>query len=507
MTILKRRLNFLLWFARQDLFARHARRTTRVILSTVAILTGFTLLVYGLVLGNECVRLERLKRDPLALCLWVQAGDGPLGNHLTEDRLDALRNALAQALPLPGAFRGCSPVREVDLDWYLESDAPSGRTTKLSGRTLAPGDPFLREWPLQAGRPLTDSNEHGVVVAKDMLDMLGKAATSPPLTLRVRSAEGTAHLVTVVGVSPTRFPHDHLYALTEAYYEELLTEVPTAALERIYTGPLPDELVRQKELPAAALAVLNQLNLMATAESLEERRVWQLSSLEGKPPLRAWRQYVKQLRKVLVSAGYPLDDAFERITVAAEDRPPAPPKKGHDLAAVYLGDLPDLTPAAAAARSIGLEPLEDVIKQIEAINHAARLAVLVLTWVVVVVGGISCWNVSAIQELRAYQKTAEIGMLKAMGMSDRLLRQVFVTEAALLWGLGCGAGMLLGLAGGWGSAWWLAESPAERFLAFRCPWYLAAAVAGACATAVWTSTLYATRAARRAPPSETLHTP
>lgn len=507
MRIFKQRLAFLLWFARQDLFARHARRTTRVILSTVAILTGFTLLIYGLALGNEQVRLDRLKRDPLALCLWVEAGDGPLGNHLTQDRLDALQAALTRYLPRQGALRGCFPVREANLDWYLETEDASDRSTNLSGRTVVPGDPFLKEWPLQAGKPLSEAGERGVIVTESLLQTLGKPTRTPTATLRVRSAAGTPLTVPVVGVSRVPFPHGHLYALTQSYHEELLTEDPTLALERVYTGPLPAGLPRGKTLPAAVQDVLDELRLTAAAEPRDDNLVWQLISLEGKPPLTAWRRFVVQLGAALGKAGFPVEAAFERLTIAPEDKPPDPPKKGYDLAAVYVNDLSDLTPAAAAAKSIGLQPREDVVQQIEAITRATQRAMLVLTWVVLVVGGIACWNISAIQELRAYQKAAEIGMLKAMGMNDRLLRQVFLAEATLLWCFGCGVGMMLGMGAGWGAAWWLAEVPAERVLAFRCPWSLAMVVAAVCAASVWGSTLWATRAARRGSPSEILHTP
>src|SRR5260370_15753218 len=133
------RLRFLVGFAWQDLFERNARRTTRVLLVTVAVLSGFTLAVYGLALGYERVRLQRLKRDPLALCLWASVVT--LGEKIKPEAVAALQARLSESLGEPV----CHPFHEAEFDWFVR---PKGedelqRSTALMGRTLAADDPLL----------------------------------------------------------------------------------------------------------------------------------------------------------------------------------------------------------------------------------------------------------------------------------------------------------------------------------------------------------------------------
>ena len=164
-------------------------------------------------------------------------------------------------------------------------------------------------------------------------------------------------------------------------------------------------------------------------------------------------------------------------------------------------------PAAESAQAAGLLVNDDVIQQMEGISRAAGVAVLVLTVVVAILGGLALWNIKVIQELRAFQKVAEIGMLKAIGMSNGLLRQVYLAEATLIWLLGLGGGVVLGIGAGLLIAWHLGEDAEDRFTAFSCPWYLLLGVVGLGGLVCWLSTLWGTRSARRASPIETLSAP
>ena len=501
------RLRFLFGYAWQDLFERNARRTTRVLVVTVAVLSGFTLAVYGLALGYERVRLQRLKRDPLALCLWASAGT--LGNKITPERLAALRADLAQR---PGA-PACYPFYEAEIDWFVRPrEGEATRSTSLMGRTLAPGDPLPLSLPLRRGAGFTRADDEGVVVTDSLLRILEQPTEPPPTTLRLRShASGAPIDVPVLGVLQGPLPLDHSFLLTEAYYHRLLTEDPNPAVANIRTGPVPAAWPMPDRLPQT---IKNALSTYEILPPLPEKRadgstVWLLRSSENPPPLRSnWRICVNRIYELMLESDRKLKPApdFVRInvpSVVVKIRKPS----GYDGAGLYVADLPQLAPAAEAARMAGLLVNDDVIQQIHAINRASRLAVLLLTVVVVVLGGLSFWNIKVIQELRSLQKVAEIGMLKAIGMGDGLLRQVFLAEATVVWALGAAGGGLLGLAAGLTTAWALAAAPDERFTSFYCPWYVWAGVAGLAGLACWLSTLSATRAARRASPIETLSAP
>ena len=113
---------------------------------------------------------------------------------------------------------------------------------------------------------------------------------------------------------------------------------------------------------------------------------------------------------------------------------------------------------AGGARSFTLEALrptvralvdqhwlvnETAIGQMEEIARSTRTAMAVLWSIMLLFCAAAGLSLYAVHSLRARQKAAQIGMLRAMGISDALLRDVFLTEARLLWGRGTLYGLLL----------------------------------------------------------------
>ena len=499
MTI-SQRLRFLFGFAWQDLFERNARRTTRVLLVTVAVLSGFTLAVYGLALGYQRVRLQRLQRDPLALCLWATVPT--LGDKVKPEQIAALRRRLGES--------SCFPFREAEMDWFVRpKNEELAHSTSLTGRTLAPDDPLLQSFPLRSGRGFEQADAEGVIVTESMLRILDQRADVTSLRLRAR-ASGEPIDVAVLGVTQAPLPLGHTFLMTEEYHRRLLTEDPNPAVANVRTGPVPASWPEPEHLPQTVKNALDSYNILPPR--IEKRadggKVWLLESSDN-PQLRSnWLACVNRIHQLMLESDRRLKPApdFVRIVLPGT-APRAQLPAGYDGVGIYVGDLPQLKPAAEAAQEAGLSVNRDVIEQIEAIGRASRAAVLLLTLVVVVLGTLSFWNIKVIQELRSLQKVSEIGMLKAIGMSNGLLRQVYLTEAALVWALGTVGGTALGLTTGLAASWMLAEHPEERWTAFYCPWDVWLGVAGMGGVACWLSTLFATQRARRGSPIETLSAP
>jgi putative ABC transport system permease protein len=92
------------------------------------------------------------------------------------------------------------------------------------------------------------------------------------------------------------------------------------------------------------------------------------------------------------------------------------------------------------------------------------------------------------------QRTAEIGLLKALGAEDRTVRAVFLVEAALLAAAGTAAGILLGV------ATVLVLREVYPSIPFRPPlWAIAAAASAAIGTALVFAWMPASAAARMEP--------
>jgi ABC-type lipoprotein release transport system permease subunit len=206
----------------------------------------------------------------------------------------------------------------------------------------------------------------------------------------------------------------------------------------------------------------------------------------------------------MVAAHFSPSDEFLKIP-PPEDAPPVIERTAHEMAGLYVGDDFDLKPAAAAVRPLQFKANESVIEALEAIGRTARLAFLILGLVAAVFlfNGWSSMNV--IEQLRCEQMRAEIGMLKAIGMDQRSLRNLLLTEGLILWVGGTARGLVLGLATGYACAWLLiANTPDEVLTAFACPWWLWLSLLGTTAVSFLCSSLVASRAARTAPPIETL---
>lgn len=134
---------------------------------------------------------------------------------------------------------------------------------------------------------------------------------------------------------------------------------------------------------------------------------------------------------------------------------------------------------------------DSVLGAFDRIFQALTLTVAGIAGISLVVAGILVMNVMLVA---VTQRTAEIGLLRALGASSRRILWLFLTEAALLSLLGAGIGLALG----WGGAWGLRQAfpalPANPPL-----WAIAAGFGVAVATGLLFAWLPARRAARLDP--------
>jgi hypothetical protein len=396
------------------------------------------------------------------------------------------------------------------LDFLLGGPDGADRSLRLRGRTLAPGDPLLDSLPLRAGSPFHDPAQAGVIVTPEFLRLLGlpaDAAAGTELHVRAR-ASGARVAVPLVGVTSDRLPLGHQFVLTEAYETQLLTTEPDVPAPAIRTGPIPEQWPRPRELPAAVRQALKvfDLDLPAREERLGKPPVWQISSFRDHPPRCSdWRLYLRRISEMMEAEGFPRAAEIDRIDApSAHPRPPQ--REGYDLAGVYLRDLPELRPAADAIRARTQLQIvnEGVIDQLNDIAAASRSALVVLSSVLAVVWLVAAVNLVVLLELRTQHKVAEVGLLRAIGISDALLRQIYEMEGALLWLLGVGVGLLLAAAAGAGLLGWLVPGEAWAVVANGRLLWPGTVLLAVSALVCWLGTRYATAAARRAAPAESL---
>jgi putative ABC transport system permease protein len=132
-----------------------------------------------------------------------------------------------------------------------------------------------------------------------------------------------------------------------------------------------------------------------------------------------------------------------------------------------------------------------VLGTFDRILATLTLAVAGIAAISLAVAGVLVMNVMLVA---VTQRTAEIGLLKALGASTRAIRAVFLVEAALLSVAGAALGVALGHAGAWG-----VRTAFPLLPAWPPDWAVAAGLATALVTGVAFGVLPARRAARLDP--------
>jgi hypothetical protein len=496
-----RRLRFLGSYAWRDLFERSAWGTTAVIMATLAVVVALTLLAFGLAEGFERVRLARLKNDPQTLCLWVGYSGEPILQH---DRA-RIREHLVQRFGAEDAIRGAFPFREVPFHWVDGSD-PTQRPQVL-GRTLAPGDPLLQGRAFRSGGAFRDASAEGVVVSRHMLEQLHLSPDAPPAEIELEGHSGVVRKVPVVGVLEEAVPPNNLgFVITEPFYVALRTQDQNVRSPQVRTGPVPGKWPEPEDLPELMKRALQQYGVMTPVlRTYRGQDVWVLTSRGGIAyRLNVWKSYLEGLQRTAKELNLPTDPAFGQVTPL--QKLPEEPLPEPTRLALYLRDLPHLKPAAEEIDKLGFFVNKDVVAQIESIHRSSAAIRTLLTAIILVIGVQAGWGMTVIQGLRARQKVTEIGMLKAMGVDNQLMRQLYLAESAVLWLFGALLGAGLGVFAGWAIENWLPGDAQGRMVEFDCPWFYLVGAAGGALVLCLLSTLVATHRARKASPIESLTT-
>ena len=503
---------FLFWFARQNLFAPATARSTQVNRQTVALVTFFSLTSLGLALGVWRVRVERQMRDRLNLCLFI-------GSPNETARIDAemvrkIRSDVPKVLHEPDKFL-CFPFSEVKYLWYEEASPGQSRgdnTPEYFGRTIATGDPLLQSREIIEGPGAANPNFQGVAISTIMRRLLKIPRPLPP-TLRLRHPITSLPLeVPLAGVlKPGELPFGHDFVIPESVEDTYINTEPDIPSRIVDTGPVPDDWPTpggSTPMPKDFDRALNRLRLAIPKENPPAKpggkRTWRLTSKVRPEPTRLqWQASVGSLLATMKAAGLNSPDSFLKIRIpdaAAPDR-----RTLYQMAALYVGDDPDLQPAATAVRALQFKANESIIESLAAIGRTSRGALTILG-AVAAVFLINGWsNMYVIQRLRSERMRSEIGMLKAIGMDGQSLLKIVLVEALILWVGGTIRGIALGLILGYACAWaFIAERPSEIWTAFACPWWLCLLLLSTTFTTFLASSVLASRESRLAPPIETL---
>ena len=502
-----RRLAFLTWYAWRELFQHRSRNTTAALVSSVACATAAAALALAVPDIATAIRLKRLAQSPLARCIWLDdSRDRKFGDARTaelRDRIDRIQDPPVAPYELHGYHLA---VLE-----FAEKESPESYR-QAYGRTLAPGDPIYADLDRILRSPhRVEPDGDGIIVSPNYLRKLGwKDGDPPPSTLKIRvGSTGTVVELLLAGISRDPLPLNHVFWIGEAQDRKLRTAV-AARPDRIWSGPIPtdwprdaddylEECLKILDDRDVVLAVVKKDHDSGGLDWCLELRTRGSSGLG----LTDWNNLLVSIREK-VERTRPRSDAARFVRTNHDPVPdPTPlPRGDYAYLTVYVTELKDLKPIAAVS-----------IDHADYVNDSSRLLVEEIESTAartrrILIGLVVAFFVSGVitlllaLNLRARQKTPQIGLLRMMGIGRPAMLGLVLIEAAILWSLGTLLALLpiavLGAAGIF--AWEVtADELRAAFAAGRWPWY-SLAFAASYLLVCLTGSAVATRAARRSPP-------
>lgn len=481
-------LGFLLRFSWRDLTAREALRTTFPLLGTVCLVVAFPLGGFGFIEGSRQVGLYRLQEeDPFARCLWT--GDNIVKKRISPEVLNDLRRKILQVVPSPEYLDGIHPFYESTLTFK----GKSGATLQLTGRTIrlppedTTSDPLFKSRPVQNGPGLKSSKDQGIVFTPQGLLRLGYKTTDKLDTVILHTNTGSDVPIKVRGIIKKDLPTPHDFIVTEPYERKLQAENPDPVMSIASSTPFPENWPTSLDkFPPRVLQLLETANwdlasyqvepyfdpdpdVLKNVTVLRLKSEFEKGDRQRPPTLSEWNARFERIQELMVEV-HPTEEPF-RVNPKKIPIKQILPRVNHDMLAVYVSpkvleeDL--LVAVADACESVqaGERPLEvnrTIVDQVRSINEQTRQIQKVLAWSGGLLVVFACGMLFVIQRIRAEQRIAEIGMLKAMGMTRRSLVLLDLLEGFLLCAPAVLAGVGVAAAGEYAVSAWVHSGNPEH---------------------------------------------
>lgn len=478
-------IRFLRWYSFADLYEPSALVTTRAITVSVALATAGAVVALAIPWLVGEVRKTRQAADPLKSCLWVTDPSSRVGDKpMTTEKITAIADALK--LEVGERFKNLVGFAEIKAEFVNSQNGKLSYRT-LTGRTITANDPLNLSLDklISSGQSFSREQPTGILVTRKLLKELGNSPeeisnieastkTANPFQLKWLAPSQQSVPIAIRGVFAEPLPLGHDFIIPEAQEVQLrsqtLFKTDDIILYPIGIGwPIPkngkslNEFINEgfdidqddpecpyhSKLPVEVRNTLRDWNCRIKLISYQDSYAWRMIRLPdtgGREVLftdSTWKEHVNQLKLQMERAGLggasklEISPADPRKAMLSEVT--APP---HDWATVYVNDLYALRPVAQVFRQLNLECDESAIRQLEQIENDVRDLRRILYALVCLFALSVASSVYYLGRLRARLKAPEIGMLRAMGISDRRLRAITMSEAGLLWVDGTSKGIV-----------------------------------------------------------------
>jgi len=436
----------------RDLFDRRTYITATAIVLTVALVTGLSFFALAIPEAANRAQTDRLKQNPLALTLWAWPHGGSVGQPISDQSYKIVADRLKAELG--GRLVTSAPFHEIRFQWVRHTAEYS---VPFRGRDWSGSSDPLANYLGDAerycsGGPFADSASPGVIVTRRMVNELGYSeipAAGTSLTLQSLDS-GAPISVPLVGVLKDPLPLGHSFVLTSSFCQQLQATEPDYPCRTIRSGPVPKEWHDDDGQMSKGVA---EYLLAEEVSNVPVRRtsgelVWSLTSTRAEPHrISAWRRKLRGINETISRELRHASLDFEKAEFPEKEyTPPSASQIGYQYMGMSVRDLNDLEAISPILDRLEIHANEGIIPQMKAYRDAADAAVRTLEHLSAIVALMAAVSLLAMSLLRILPKKSDIGMLRAVGMSNFTLILLYGFESLILGIAGIALGVVLSFA-------------------------------------------------------------
>ncbi len=331
----------------------------------------------------------------------------------------------------------------------------------LDGRTVDINDPILgllrTQYIIEEYEYFISNTQEGFIVHKDLLDDLGLPLTSKSLQI---DYDGIAYKVPILCVV-SWLPDNAKYMISEGFWCAIRDkQLVIKNYNQIRIGPLPTDNEKVDVLKgklAPLFKANNSNNFNANWESVWGDTNWLLVNSEyERYSEEYWTSIFKTRIDRRLRKDYPIEWDYKiRLIDDSEDIEggfsPLDPTYFH--VSIYVDNIDKIRPTVDyLKKEIGLYPDETNAGNLDFVESIEFFGLLLLLFIFLCLATFTVVNVYFSFTYRILQKKKEIGIMRAFGLSKKLLQKIYSLQALLIWfGALCFGffGIPLGIFAGW----------------------------------------------------------
>ncbi|SEN83163.1 putative ABC transport system permease protein [Halorientalis persicus] len=279
---------------------------------------------------------------------------------------------------------------------------------------------------------------------------------------RIEDIEGVDRVVPRGTIATSALSHggetvarDQVTATTPALFESVTFRAGGPFADAESGDACPAEMV---VTPSAAALFPGNLSVgdrvSVTQRGNRTRNVTVVGILDGDAGLNPLAGFGSQPRFYLPSCAYDTvvtspttgtrQNVYPQVTVVAEN--PGDTAAVQDRVQDYLDAESDAAQLAPESYAVSAQTNDDIVQRIETVVDRLTQFVTGIAVISLLVGAIGIANIMLVS---VRERTKEIGIMKAVGATNRDVLQLFLVEALLLGVGGALLGVPVGVAGGW----------------------------------------------------------